>query len=198
MISEVPVTESITIWNVVKVFGPALLTVLLNIGFFLIIKKRVDQRIEKLKISYSGIFKERIDIYRELLSRIYDLKLRVQQFHYNGTNENIIGKIEIGRGALTLSNLQDEFSGLISFQLKNQPFISDHINLSVKTMIKELQQCLDSFCMAKAAEGREGVEFLKDSIKSMNKFKTNTPFKAIEDSIIEEMKTDLQIEKIKG
>ncbi|EPR69209.1 hypothetical protein [Cyclobacterium qasimii] len=66
---------------------PAVITVICNILFYLWIKKSVDKSLEQYKISYSGIFKEKIDIYRELLSKTYNIKRTISRFQYVGTKE---------------------------------------------------------------------------------------------------------------
>ena len=48
---------------VVSAVLSAVLTAILNIIFYRSIKGKIDKSIEKHKITYSGIFKEKVDIY---------------------------------------------------------------------------------------------------------------------------------------
>jgi hypothetical protein len=54
---------------------PVILTLVGNLIFYLFIKNKVDKSIEENKIAYSGVFREKIDIYRELVE--YNLDVEV-------------------------------------------------------------------------------------------------------------------------
>jgi hypothetical protein len=176
----------IDILELSKIIVPGLIAVIGNIIFYLIIKGRVDKSIETYKISYSGIFKEKIDIYKEILTKNYDLKSKIQQYQYFGTQE-------FG------TEIRLEFNALIRYYLINQPFLSESIIKNLKQIITELQECFDNFYMHNSLEGKQGIapemrtELLKKFFDSGNKFKKNNPFENLENIIINEMKHDLQL-----
>jgi hypothetical protein len=66
---------------------PAIITIIGNVVFYLLIKGRIDKSIEKNKIAYSGIFKEKVNIYRELLEKTYEIKKDLNRFQYVGIKE---------------------------------------------------------------------------------------------------------------
>jgi len=157
---------------------PAVITVICNILFYLWIKKSVDKSLEQYKISYSGIFKEKIDIYRELLSKTYSIKRTISRFQYIGTKEE---------GA----EIMESINQYIDYYLINQPFLSDEMLNDLNKMRKELQNVFDAF--HKNLYGKND-ELLKEWIDAGNKLKSNEPFKQIEERIISEMKKDLKVE----
>ena len=97
-----------------KLALPALVTIIGNVVFYLIIKGKVDKSIESYKISYSGVFKEKIDIYKEILTQAYDLKIKIRQFQY-------FGKAEFGE------QIKVDFNKFIRFYIINKPFLSETI-----------------------------------------------------------------------
>ena len=71
--------------NEIKILSfiiPGLVAIIGNYIFYLLIKNRVDKQIENYKISYSGVFKEKIEIHKNLLKMIFNLKRDVQQYQW--------------------------------------------------------------------------------------------------------------------
>jgi hypothetical protein len=167
---------------------PAIATILGNIIFYLIIKGRVDNSIEKHKISYSGIFKERIDIYKELLRRIFEIKQSIQRYQYFATPDE--------------QKIMDDINNFINYYLINQPFLSDKMLSELKKIREEFQSAFDSFYMHHKTSLTPGLnpetrnQFLTKFIESGNKFKTDHPFKTLEETIIKEMKASLRVDKL--
>jgi hypothetical protein len=175
--------------KVIELLVPALITILANFLFYWYIKSRLDKSIEKLKISYSGIFKEKIEIYKTILSSLVDLKYKIQTYQYFGTADD--GE-----------KLMLEFNIFINFLQKSRPFLSDNILITIRQIQDELQTCLDDFYKYKALNQAEGIGS-KTRIASMNrffesgnKFKTNSPFSDLEGKIILEIRNDLQLNAI--
>jgi hypothetical protein len=166
---------------------PGLITILGNLIFYLLIKNKVDKQIENYKISYTGVFKEKIEIHKSLLKMIYTIKKEIQQYQYFGNDEQF-EKIRIN------------FNDFIDFYLINQPFLKDEIIQELKKMTVELQGCFKSFALYKVSQNNQGLskeafnENLKKYIDASNKLKLNEPFNTIEECIIKEMKNDLKIE----
>ena len=173
--------------KILSYFIPGLVAILGNYIFYLLIKNRVDRQIENYKISYSGIFKEKIEIHKKLLKMIFNLKKDIQTYQYFG-DENLFEKIK------------NDFSDLIEHYSINKPFLRDEIYGKLKVMTSELQECFEAFSMYKTTRNNSGLtkeqlnDITKKYIASGNKLKLNDPFKEIEEKIIDEMKSDLKIE----
>ena len=173
--------------NLLSLIIPGLVAVLGNIVFYIIIKNRIDKSIERYKISYSGIFKEKIEIHKEILKQVFNLKLKTQQYQNSGRRE--LGE-----------ELFSDFNKFINYYHVNQPFLRQEILKGLKTLRQELQSCFDDFYLHNSLEGTAGIdpkirtEILNKFFESGNKFKTNEPFGQIEELIISEMKKDLKIE----
>ena len=165
---------------------PGLVTILGNYIFYLLIKNRVDKQIENYKISYSGVFKEKIEIHKNLLKMIFDLKRDVQQYQYFENEESF-------------NKIRTDFNNYIEYYLINQPFIKDEIIIELKQMTSELQECFEAFSLYKVSQNNPGLskeayaENSKKYIEAGNKIKRNEPFKQIEEKILKEMKADLMI-----
>jgi hypothetical protein len=166
-----------------KLIIPGLVTVLGNIVVYIIVKNKIDKSIQKYNISYSGVFKEKIDIYHKLLQIIYDLKSDIKSYHYTGDNhlENKILK---------------DFELFLSFSLINQPYLSEKMLSNLATIREELEYCFEAshtYNSELISPSSIQNEISKMFFESGNKFKSNHPFADIEKNIIEEMRKELQI-----
>ena len=172
--------------NLLVLFIPGLIAILGNIIFYIIVKKRIDKSIENYKISYSGIFKEKIEIHKEILKQLYELKFKVQLYKNYG-NEGT--GIEIFK----------DFNKFIRFYLINQPFLKTEILEGLKTFTNELQDCFGDFYKFNSMNevtidpDARNERFNKFLISS-SKFEKDGPFDRLEKIIISEMKLDLKIE----
>ncbi len=166
---------------------PGLIAVIGNVIFYLLIKNKVDKQIENYKISYSGIFKEKIEIHKNLLKSIYNLKKEVQQFQYFGNDE-------------FFNKLRNDFNSFIEYYIINEPFIKDELIIELKKITKELQECFDSFSLFNVSQNNIGLskeeydKNLKAYVESRNKLVRNEPFKTIEQKIKKEIKKELNID----
>lgn len=167
---------------------PGLIAIVGNIIFYVIVKSRIDKSIEKHKISYAGVYQEKIKIHKEILEKLFEIKLKVQQYQYLGTQS--IGE-----------ELFLDFNKFINYYSAKQPFLKQEILDGLKTITKELQGCFDDFYMHNSLSQTTGIEpsirteTLKKFFESGNKFKKNEPFKEIEQLLIKEMRKDLKIEE---
>ncbi|CAM1356385.1 hypothetical protein [Tenacibaculum halocynthiae] len=177
--------------NEIKILSfiiPGLVAIIGNYIFYLLIKNRVDKQIENYKISYSGVFKEKIEIHKNLLKMIFNLKRDVQQYQYFDNDESF-------------NKIRTDFNNYIEYYLVNQPFIKEEIIKELKQMTSELQECFEAFSLYKVSQNNPGLsketynENTKKYIDAGNKIKRNEPFKYIEEKILKEMKADLKIEK---
>ncbi|MFG6686409.1 hypothetical protein ACGK9U_07500 [Mariniflexile sp. HNIBRBA6329] len=156
---------------------PAIITIIGNVIFYLWIKGKVDKSIEKNKIAYSGIFKEKVNIYRELLEKTYGIKKELNRFQYVGTKEEG-------------NKLMQKINAYIQFYSINQPFLSDEMLSDLNKMRAEFQDVFDKFYMHISDRKSDN---LTEFFDAGNKLKSNNPFNEIEMRIIMEMRNDLKI-----
>lgn len=174
--------------EIFKLIIPGLIAIIGNIIFYWIIKSRIDKSIEKHKISYSGVFKEKIEIYKGILQKIFELKTEIQKYQYSGQQEMGVDIIK-------------KFNEFISYYHINQPYLSENMIFRLKEIVNELQGCFDDFYKHNSLQNNQGIsnekrdELLNKFFESSNKFKINHPFKDLENTIISEMRYDLQIYK---
>jgi len=168
----------------IELILPAILTILGNIIFYLWIKKRVDRSIEQFKITYSGIFKEKIDIYREILDKSYRIKLLINRYHLTGDEK---------MGADFIKEIEE----FINYYLKNQPFLSENMLDKLKKIRAEFQFIFDNSYQYYSLSKVSGIskemrtEMTLKFFEAGNKFKTDNPFNELETVIIKEMRADL-------
>lgn len=175
--------------TILEILLPAIFTIIGNILFYIWIKKNVDNSIEKHKIAFSGIFKERLNIYKELLRQIFEIKQSIQQYQYFGSQDE--GK-----------KIMLDINKFINYYLINQPFLSDTMIIELKKIREEFQSVFDDFYMHNSISKEEGIdprarnELLKKFFAAGNKLKDDQPFKTLEETIIKEMRTDLRVDKL--
>lgn len=159
---------------------PAIITIIGNILFYLFIKNKVDKRIEQAKIAYSGVFKEKIDIYRKILEKTYRIKLLVHRYNYQG-REDLSKEFFV------------EVEDYINFYLMNQPFLSELMFENLNMLRAEFQSVFESseqyYRLMDTTTNPKELSLKLQSAR--NKLKTNSPFEAIEKALIQEMKADL-------
>lgn len=175
--------------ELLRIFGPGIIAVcgtfITNYFFYIFIKDKIDKSVERYKVAYSGVFKEKVEIYKILLKQNYDLKSKIVQFQH------------LGSDALS-DSIKIDINELNQYYLINQMFLSVSIIKNVQLIIKELQSCFEDFYMHNRLEYKDGIppetrtELLNKFFQAGNKFKTNNPFQALEDNIIAEMRQDLQ------
>ncbi|MBN8649807.1 MAG: hypothetical protein J0L67_00155 [Cytophagales bacterium] len=172
--------------ELLKLTIPGVVAIIGNLIVYVIVKRRIDNSIERHKISYSGIFKEKIEVHKQILKGLFELKLKIQQYQYLG-NQDLAKEIFL------------DVNKFISFYQMNQPFIKPKILDGLKTLTKELQICFEDFYRHNYLVTKEGIDpkIIHDTLnkffESGNKFKKNEPFNQIEELIISEMKSDLRI-----
>jgi len=173
--------------HLIELVIPGLIAIIGNIIFYVIVKNRIDKSIERHKISYAGIFKEKIEIHKELLGQLFQLKLKIQQYQYSG-NKKISEELYL------------DINKFILYYTINQPFLRQEIFDCLKEIRKELQSCFLDFdkyyyLKAEGTDPQIRMETLKKFYESDGKLKKNEPFQRIEELIISEMKKDLRIEE---
>jgi hypothetical protein len=161
----------------------AAITVLLNLIFYIIIRKGIEKSIEKSKIIYTGIFKEKIDIYKNILGEVHDLKLKLNRYQYDMAEFR--------------TEIQEDFNRLIRIYLVNSPFLSDTLIELFKKNTSELQDIFGAMVSANLKHyGMMPHEEIKKREEAywvaVNKLRENEVLKSIEERIIKEMRIDLQ------
>ena len=174
--------------NLIWILGlliPAILTLVGNYIFYTIIKKKVDQSIEEYRIAYSGIFKEKVDIYRELLNQTYNLKIKIHRYYYSGNQ-------------LDAKEIFPDVEKFIHYYLVNQPFLSSDMLDSLMQIREKFQFVLDNsyhYHSVSNVSGVEPSEVTKMELKFVevgNLLKDKNAFKDLENLIIKEMRRDLK------
>ncbi|MXV16840.1 hypothetical protein [Hufsiella ginkgonis] len=165
---------------------PAVITVVGNIIFYLIIKGRIDNKIERYKTVFNGIFKEKIEVYRAFLKLSHSLsyKLYVYQTFLNDASP---------------AEIRQAFNEMIEHFSINEPFISVTLVEKFKTLQKELQECFEAifrYSSMLTNDPSNSGKYEAAYVEAKNKLQGSTLLKDLERSIISEMKKDLGIDKL--
>jgi hypothetical protein len=175
--------------EIIKIALPGIIAILGNLLVYLIVKKRIDKSIEKHKISFTGVFQEKITIYKELLKKIYTIKGIIQQFQYSGKEES-------GNQCFL------EINNFINYYLANQPFLSETMIENLKKIRIEFQDAFDAFYIyhsdpTKGINKSIDTDFVyKKFIDARNKMKNDEPFRDLEKVLVSEMKHDIRIDEL--
>lgn len=168
----------------IKIILPAVLTIIGNIVFYLFIQKKANESIEKYKVVFSGIYKEKIDVYRNILQKIYAMKYIVIKFCLSGQGEENEIKLEI--------------HSFINYFTVNQMFFSNSLLKKLTEYTNNIQEvfkdCLDYYQLRGIElEPNEMERLLKKVKDSTNQLTQGQPFSEIEKMIIHEMRNDLNV-----
>lgn len=161
---------------------PGLVAVLGNIIFYFVVKTKIDKSIEQHKISYTGIYKEKIDVHKEILRLLFDIKSKMHRYQNFGNAE-------------LASELMLDFNKFINHYTINQPFIRQELLEVLIEIRSELQLCFDDFYLYHATSSLPytKAESIISFSNAVNKFRKNQPFQQLEELVIAEMKKDLKI-----
>jgi len=163
---------------------PGLVAVIGNLVFYRFVKNRIDESIEKYKISYSGIFKEKIEIHREILKQLFQLRLKIERYQISGSKE--MGE-----------ELFSDFNNFTQYYFYNQPFLGKEILNGLKSLTSEYQNCFENFYAYHSLRGFQGTKpeelqvAYNNFVLSINKLRTQEPIGQLQDLIISEMRSDL-------
>lgn len=133
--------------------------------------------VDKPKISYEAIVKERIDIYRNLWSKIYALQSKLIGFVYQSIPTE------------QLKQLQEDFNNVNEYYLINQPFITSSLFDKLKRLHSELQSTFENLYISQSNPGNKAQEW----IEARNKLIAGH-FQPIRQEIINQIKRDFHID----
>jgi hypothetical protein len=169
--------------EVIQYISPALITLLGNFLFYKYFQRRYEKSLEEFKISYTGIHKERIQIYRDLLKLLLEVKYKVSRFNYGlGDSQEIMLEI----------------NSLLSFLRYNRPFMSPKVKQSSEKFVLNLQEVFDAFFLFERkinSGGKIDEEVNKNYVSALNKIRSNQDFSKLEDYISDEIRSSLGLDK---
>ena len=175
---------------ILALFVPAFLTFVFNAIFLVFIQRQISKSLERFKVSYSGIYKERIDIYRELLKRVLELKNLTRDFTMKGDNDELAGRI------MKASN------DLIDFYFINQAFVSKNVDGYLKEIREKLNKIFEAAYSHFKIGSIETIpkekkdELIDNYFEALKEIRSNNVFYNIESTIIQEMRKDLNLDKV--
>lgn len=166
-----------------QIIGPAVLTVLLNIIFYLFIKSRADKSIEQNKIVYGGLFQEKLGLYREILKHISNIKKEV----YSMSSTPSFSEIEL---------IQEKNWDFVYFCTINEVFWSKKMErnlMELSNKFEVVQEDYRDFLRQRGAEQISQETFLENIAKYQEHILDSGVFNGFISRIVEEMREDLQI-----
>jgi hypothetical protein len=162
--------------EILKTILPAAITVILNTIFYLLIKHKVERSLEKQKIAYSGVFAEKIKIYRELLKMTYEAKSAISLFEYDGDEKK-------GKKIMKVLNNYNKY-----FRI-NEPFLSQVMLTSFKELHKAFQEIFGPMHLYYI--GKSSQDKIEKFFNATNKLRANNIFIELESNIVSQMRSDL-------
>lgn len=153
-----------------------ILTFLFNYLFYRFIKTDVENKIHQNNISYSGVFREKIDIYRELLEKTYDIHLILVKMSLNGTKED-------GKTTILLLHEYKRFYSV------NRPYLSEVVLNHFIKLFEEYKGIWEKLYKYNSQNNTDGFSEFLNASKTLTA--TNL-FSQIEKQLIEEMKVELK------
>jgi hypothetical protein len=162
--------------EILKTILPAAITVILNTIFYLLIKHKVERSLEKQKIAYSGVFAEKIKIYRELLKMTYEAKSAISLFEYDGDEKK-------GKKIMKVLNNYNKY-----FRI-NEPFLSQVMLNSFKKLHKDFQEIFEPMYLYHI--GNPSEDKIKNFFNATNKSRGKDIFIELESNIVSQMRSDL-------
>lgn len=176
----------------IELLIPAILTVLGNIAFYKFIKTKSEQSIQKYSIAYSGIFMERLSIYRTLLEKMYVLKISLSE--------------HISKDKTETGELLKNFNDFIKFSKINEPLLSDSLSFNLRKLDKEFRMLTEETVKTINYENQKSNEESRDFTELLKKAQNrnellkrvyqNDLLKKIENDLIKDMRADFHINNI--
>jgi hypothetical protein len=167
----------INFWQIIITAG---VVFVFNGLFYLIIKRSIDNRINRFKIAYSGLFAKKIEVYQKMLDLFFKIDLKIKRYSFSGNSDYEEQIFEL-------------FDEIVHYRLVNSPFLSDKVNELWKNVIgynQEKFEIIHAHYFYQREGVRDEVQFKKyfKTIKGMTK---DSYFEKFKNQLIKELKSDL-------
>lgn len=177
--------------EIIFILAPAVVTIIGNIIFYKSIQSKAELSLQRYSITYSGIFMERLKVYRTLLEEIFNFKSVLLE-HINDRKREDTEMID------TLNNF------LRSYKI-NEPLLSDNLLNNVQKLERELRQISRELFYYKGKKLREDEqpefnEIIKNAEEKKKLFQriyNNDLLKQIEKDLVKDMKEDFHLKHLK-
>jgi len=174
----------------IELIVPAILTIVGNILFYKFIKIKTEKSIQEYTIKYSGIFMERLTIYRKLLEEIFDLKLSLSE--------------HIEKDKTDSDELLDRFNSFIKCCKINEPLLSDSLSENLRKLDNEfrlithetLRTVNSNSLKQKERDLTEIIKNAQSKTELLKKIYRNDLLREIESDLISDMKLDFQLSNV--
>ncbi|MEG9326554.1 hypothetical protein V6B16_01275 [Salinimicrobium catena] len=163
------------------VIATPLLTFLFNYLFYRFIKGDIEQKIHQNNISYSGVFQEKLEVYKGLLEKIYITESSLKKLVIQGKNQKEV-----------LAYIDD----FLKYATINQPFLTEKMIKDLRALRIEFSNILwdaNNLLVAKSdVINNTSPETFDSWLAATKKIMKEEPFTEIKERIMKQMKSDLQ------
>ncbi|MBE8712530.1 hypothetical protein [Sphingobacterium hungaricum] len=158
-------------------------TVIANAIFYSFVKNDIDKKIEQHKIIYSGIFKEKLEIYKKLLNSIDELKDKIVHYGHGGDSSGI-NPMEIRK----------DINTFIRFNQQASIFYPKNILENTNLIRKELQDVYD-LSFQRDFHKKNDFEFKDFNIyfERLSNLTSGRSFNQLKNDLIDNIKMDFNI-----
>lgn len=155
-------------------------TIVCQAIYFAFVKRDIDERIELFKISYSGIFKEKVEHYKQLLIKMEALRSSVLQYSNSGQ-----------ASGLKPEQVMAEINDLIRFNDYAKMFLSSNVSTRVTRVITSLQDVFDtSFENFMLQNHGASNESFKNYLTKLSSLLKGEEYNRLKSEIIGEIRSD--------
>lgn len=159
---------------------PAVITLIGNIIFYLFVKKGFDKALDKQKVAFSGVFNEKIIVYKETLNQYHNLIHKIESYNHTG-HEYLIKQI---------NQMTNDF---IHYSLVNEPLFSVKMVDILANLTIEINKVFDSCQMYYThSSGREDEHLIVKDLE-MKKFKKDGAITLLFNEMIKVMRNDMHL-----
>lgn len=176
-----------TLLEVLKYASPAVITLICNVWFYQSVKKSVDESSERLKISFSGVFTEKMKVYNQILDKYYELLHKIESFGFNGSH-----KLQ--------PEIHSLYNNFVHYRLINEPLISESLLNPLKLIEIKLEDVYGAcigYYQAKEAGLSADVISQKGEIMRMDldKLKETGEIGQLQMQIVKLIRDDIHLSK---
>ena len=161
----------------------AIASVVANAIYLSFVKKDLDKRLESYKIAYSGIFKEKLDLYKNLIEEMEELKTKILTFGHQGE----VSKLQI-------QDLMSDVNNFIKLNEYGSIFYNTKIENIISDIRKEFQEVLDLSHMRvfTKANNFEFGEF-ENYLKKLSELTSGKNYSRLKQQLIQSIREDFNI-----